>query len=149
VDGLAEANPVQITVQGRTGARSKIYSGHLRTYSRFILIIRWYSDTGKFLSPYSQRDIMGSKAIDLKLGNSTSMAKDGDTLTAELQLSITEEVSRQVAPLKAKAESLLGSMDSVMTAIQQVFNPETRENLTSSISKIQKRSHLLSAQQAA
>jgi len=35
------------------------------------------------------------------------MAKDGDTLTAELQLSITEEVSRQVAPLKAKAESLL------------------------------------------
>ncbi len=81
-------------------------------------------------------DLMGSKAIDLILGNSTTMASSGDTLSSQLQATLQEEVNRQVLPLKTKAEALMGSIDSAITIIRYVFNETTRENLDKSFLSI-------------
>jgi phospholipid/cholesterol/gamma-HCH transport system substrate-binding protein len=81
-------------------------------------------------------DVLGSKAIELVLGDSTVMAESGDTLKSSIQASITEEVSYQMLPLKKKAESLMSSMDSVLAVIQYIFNEKTRENLQRSFESI-------------
>ena len=47
-----------------------------------------------------------------------------------------EQVSRQMLPLKQKAERLLGSLDSVMVIVQGVFNEETKKNLSNSFASI-------------
>jgi phospholipid/cholesterol/gamma-HCH transport system substrate-binding protein len=81
-------------------------------------------------------DVLGSKAIEIVLGDSSALAKSGDTLKSSIQPSITEEVSYQMLPLKKKAESLMGSIDSVMAVIQYIFNEKTRENLQHSFESI-------------
>ena len=81
-------------------------------------------------------DLMGTKAIELILGNSTTMAREKDTLKSDTQASLQEEVNRQVLPLKNKAEALMGSIDSAMTVLRYVFNETTRANLESSFKSI-------------
>jgi phospholipid/cholesterol/gamma-HCH transport system substrate-binding protein len=81
-------------------------------------------------------DLLGSKAIELKLGNSPRMAQSGDTLLAEIEQSLMDQVSEQVQPLKKKAISLINSIDSVMTVVQSIFNEDMRYNLTASITNI-------------
>ncbi|MBN3034943.1 MAG: MCE family protein [Bacteroidales bacterium] len=81
-------------------------------------------------------DLMGSKAVEIKLGSATEEALPGDTLFPEVEISLKEEVNRQVQPLKRKAEDLMLSIDSVITVVQYVFNRATRENLTQSFEHI-------------
>lgn len=81
-------------------------------------------------------DLMGSKLIDLKLGNSLEIAKSGDTLQSSTEASLKDEVNAQVQPIKAKAENLLSSIDSLVVAIQTVFNESARDNLTKSFDNI-------------
>lgn len=81
-------------------------------------------------------DVLGSKAIDIVLGDTAVMAQSGDTLKSMIQPSITEEVSYQMLPLKRKAESLMASLDSAVAVIQAVFNEKTKENLQRSFESI-------------
>lgn len=81
-------------------------------------------------------DLLGSKCIVIKLGDSNRYIADGDTLTAAIQPSLQEEVSLQMLPLKNKAERLIQSFDSVLAVIQYVFNENTRNNLQKSFESI-------------
>ncbi len=81
-------------------------------------------------------DILGTKSIEIVLGNSPVVAESGDTLVSEMQASLSEEVSQQVAPLKRKAEDLMGSIDTMITVVRSVFNTNTRENLNASFEHI-------------
>lgn len=81
-------------------------------------------------------DILGTKSIEIVLGDSPVLAMSGDTLTSEMQASLSEEVSQQVAPLKRKAEDLMGSIDTMITVVRSVFNKNTRENLNASFEHI-------------
>lgn len=81
-------------------------------------------------------DILGTKSIEIVLGNSPVMAENGDTLISQMQASLSEEVSQQVAPLKRKAEDLMGSIDTMITVVRSVFNKNTRENLNASFEHI-------------
>lgn len=81
-------------------------------------------------------DLLGTRAIELKIGDSKNLAKKGDTLLTDIQVSIGEEVSLQMMPFKKKAEDLMLSIDSVMAVIQFIFNENTRENITQSFESI-------------
>jgi phospholipid/cholesterol/gamma-HCH transport system substrate-binding protein len=81
-------------------------------------------------------DILGTKSIEILIGDSQVFAESGDTLVSEMQASLSEEVSQQVAPLKRKAEDLMGSIDTMITVVRSVFNANTRENLNASFEHI-------------
>jgi phospholipid/cholesterol/gamma-HCH transport system substrate-binding protein len=81
-------------------------------------------------------DLLGTKNIEIVLGDSKINAEDGDTLATSIQMSLTEEVNQQVAPIKQKAENLLSSLDTMVTVLQSVFNSETRKNIESSFASI-------------
>jgi len=81
-------------------------------------------------------DLLGTKNIEIVFGDSKTAALDGDTLIGGNQLSLTEEVNKQVAPIKLKAENLLASLDTMVTVLHTVFNSETRKNLIASFESI-------------
>jgi len=81
-------------------------------------------------------DLLGTKGIRLIFGTSKEDLQDGDTLFADLQKSLSEEVNAQVAPVKQKAENLLASLDSVAQILRDVFNEETKQNLKNSFASI-------------
>ena len=60
----------------------------------------------------------------------------GDTLRSSVEASLSEEVNRQILPLKAKAEELLSSLDTLVGVVQAILNKEARENLSASFVSI-------------
>ena len=84
----------------------------------------------------SNQDLMGTKGISVILGNSDLLAKNNDTLIAEIENSLQDEVNKQILPLKNKAEGLISSVDSLMVIFTSVLNTDARENLASSFKNL-------------
>jgi phospholipid/cholesterol/gamma-HCH transport system substrate-binding protein len=77
-------------------------------------------------------DLMGTKEIQLDFSSSSNLHQPGDTLVAEVEKELMDEVNAQIAPLKFKAEELITSFDSVIVGVQSVFTDKTIENLKES-----------------
>jgi len=81
-------------------------------------------------------DLLGTKNVEIVFGDSKVGAQSGDTLIGGTQMSLTDEVNKQVAPIKEKAENLLSSLDTMVTVLHTVFNPETRKAINASFMSI-------------
>ena len=90
------------------------------------------------------QDLMGTKGVNLVLGNHTSFAESGDTLISGVEGSLQDEVSAQILPLKIKTEELIGSIDSVMTIITAILNKDARANLSNSLQSLDQTFTLMS-----
>lgn len=138
VNGLTEANPV--VVNGfKVGQVKKI--GFLPGNSEKMLVEIMITDDDVKIPKSSiarlfSSDIMGSRAIEIKLGKGTDYIEEGDTLETEMGATLGEEVSDQMLPIKKKFETVMLSIDSVLVIIQSVFNESTRQNLMLSFESI-------------
>ena len=81
-------------------------------------------------------DLLGSKSIGIHMGTCPQEISTLDTLCSDVETSLMEEVNRQVAPIKIKAENLLASLDTMVIAVQSIFNQSAREDLASSFRNI-------------
>ncbi len=137
VNGLNPANPVSIhglnVGQVTSIAFTPDMSGNVIV--AFIVTTDLPLPKNSMANIYSS-DLMGSKAIEIILGDTSVYLDDGDTLKSMVEASLKEAVNQQIAPLKNKAEELISSLDSAVVAISGVFNRETRENLRKSIQSI-------------
>jgi phospholipid/cholesterol/gamma-HCH transport system substrate-binding protein len=139
VSGLSKANPVSINGL-KVGQVSDIYfepgfSGNIIVE---ITVETQIPIPKNSIALIYSSDLMGSKAIDLQLGNDSLFISNGDTLNTRVEASLKEAVNQQIQPLKAKAEELIMSIDTVVTVIKQIFNEKARENLSNSLSSVQK-----------
>jgi phospholipid/cholesterol/gamma-HCH transport system substrate-binding protein len=138
VGGLNKANPVSINGL-KVGQVSDIYfepgfSGNIIVE----IIVETHIPIPKSsIALIYSSDLMGSKAIDLRLGNDTAYINSGDTIATKVEASLKEAVNQQIQPLKAKAEELILSIDSVVTVIKAIFNEKAKENLSNSLASIQ------------
>jgi len=88
-------------------------------------------------------DFMGSKAIGLKLGDSKEVLQSGDTLESEFEVSMLEDFSEQMLPIKDKAESLMISMDTAVVKLTEtlenlngMFTEQNKRNLSLALSNL-------------
>jgi len=82
-------------------------------------------------------DIMGSKAVNLIIGNSHKFVAQYDTLPSRTADDLSSLVSRQIIPLKEKAEDLIVSIDSVMKIVHSTLNPRTQRSIQNSITALE------------
>jgi phospholipid/cholesterol/gamma-HCH transport system substrate-binding protein len=92
-------------------------------------------------------DLLGTKAVEIVFSNNDKFVQNGDTLIAETEQGLKESFNKQLAPLQAKAENLIGSVDTVMTVVRTVLNSRTRENIDKSFESV--RRAILSLEQTA
>jgi phospholipid/cholesterol/gamma-HCH transport system substrate-binding protein len=91
------------------------------------IIVKFSIDNKSVVFPKDSRaiifnaDLLGTRAIDIKYGKSDKMAQPGDTLVSDRQVSMQEKIDAQIAPLKFKIESLLGSLDTLTEGISGVI----------------------------
>lgn len=81
----------------------------------------------------SSIDLLGSKGIEIVLGDANTYAESGDTLQAAIAMSLQEEVNQMVQPILKKAGSMMTSIDTVITAVGDVFNYKTRQDLIKTV----------------
>ena len=62
-------------------------------------------------------DIMGAKGLQLQPGTSDLLAVSGDTLQGDIQISLTEQVTKQFVPIKDGTERLINVLDSTLRSI--------------------------------
>lgn len=134
VDGLVKSNPV-IMSGYRIGIINQIEfipdkSGRLLVT---MLIDNDVHISKDAVANIVSSDLLGAKAMRIDLGISPEKAKSGDTLIASLETSLTSKLGKQVGPVKDKVENLIVSLDSVSNMLLQVFDPNTKNNLRSSI----------------
>lgn len=77
-------------------------------------------------------DLLGSKAIVMALGTGTDYAKDGDTLNANVAKGLLETVQ----PVQKKAEMIIAKMDSILTSVNTILNPNFQKNVDKSFNSI-------------
>lgn len=130
VEGLSTSSPV--TINGhRVGQVTKI------TFldETGLLLVTFTVDTNFEFSKNSLAQVYGGGIIGGKsLGivpeyEMGQMAKSGDTLPSDIEEGIMELVNERLTPLQIKVERAIVSTDSLLTSLNEVLNPESRNNI--------------------
>ena len=140
VAGLAEGSPV--TINGLQVGQVKSIrfidsqSGNLLvTFVVSNKDIQFSRDSKAHLqSP----ELMGGTNVAILFGKSSEMAQSGDTLNTSAEQNIVDAVNAQIAPLRAKTENMVASIDSVMTVMEVLLREDARPNLEKSFVSIRK-----------
>jgi phospholipid/cholesterol/gamma-HCH transport system substrate-binding protein len=82
-------------------------------------------------------DLMGTKAIMLRLSDSDQVHKPGDTVRCSIQYGLTARLEQQLLPVKDKAESLIETVDSLMSTLNYIFDRNTSDLLQASIQNLE------------
>lgn len=138
INGLVESNPVLINGFKVGHVKTIIFhpdnSGRLIV--EFIITQKDVQIPINSIARLYSSDLLGSRAIELKLGNSSIMCQGGDTLNTFVQATLGEEVNIQMQPIKQKFENVMLSIDSVLVIIRAIFNENTQKNLEQSFESI-------------
>jgi phospholipid/cholesterol/gamma-HCH transport system substrate-binding protein len=79
---------------------------------------------------------IGGKQIAIIPAASGNLVPDGGQLVPATKLGITEEIARQIEPLKVKVLKLLDNTNAMMENINQVMDASTKENLRQSLAHL-------------
>jgi phospholipid/cholesterol/gamma-HCH transport system substrate-binding protein len=131
VDGLAVSKPVLINGY-QIGRVDKL---ELQTDGSIVATLKIkgkYEIPRNSVAKLESTDLLGSKAIVMALGTGNDFAQDGDTLNANVQKGILETVQ----PVQKKAELIIGKMDSILTSVNSILNPNFQKNVDKSFNSI-------------
>jgi len=82
-------------------------------------------------------DLLGSKTVNLILGDSKTMVKNGGILSGSIAPDIVETVTGQLMPVVDKAGQLMASVDSLMQILQHTFDDNTQKNIQNIVANLE------------
>jgi phospholipid/cholesterol/gamma-HCH transport system substrate-binding protein len=135
VNGLAESSPVEIN-----GYKVGIVQS-IQFKSNGKLIVKMSVDTDfgipvNTVAEITTATILAGMKIQLILGNGPGSYSSGDTMPGRLAVSILDKFENDFDPLKAKAEQMVLSLDSVISSINDVLSEDFKNNLNGSMSNL-------------
>lgn len=139
VDGLVPANAVVLNGKNVGIVKSIEFlpdnSGKmLVTFEIHETKFTFYNDTRAALTS----DFLGTKSIALIPGTSGVPIQPGDTLNSSIEMTINEQVSEQLLPLKTKVDGLLGQVDTLINTFQTIFDENATSSINNSFTSIEK-----------
>ncbi|MEC5146173.1 MlaD family protein [Chitinophaga sp. 212800010-3] len=78
-------------------------------------------------------DLLGTRTVQIDLGNATEYLKSGDTVYAAVDGSMTDAIKEQVSPLIKKLQGTLSNVDSVLLAVNAILDTNAKGNLQEAI----------------
>jgi phospholipid/cholesterol/gamma-HCH transport system substrate-binding protein len=82
-------------------------------------------------------DLLGTMAINLdKAMIGKSVLQSGDTLNSKVEKDIKDQVDEQIRPLVRRVESLIGTIDSVITSVSVILDDKTMKGVQFSFKQI-------------
>ncbi|WP_395067212.1 MlaD family protein [Flavobacterium sp.] len=79
---------------------------------------------------------IGGKQIAILPAKNGADAVDGDVLTSSSKLGLTDELAKQIEPLKDKITKLLDNANVMLENINQVLDAKSKENLRASLANL-------------
>lgn len=131
VDGLTVSKPILINGY-QIGRVAKLQLEPGGTILATLSVNSKYEIPENSIARLEGTDLLGSKAIVMSLGNSKKMAEDGFTLNANVEKGLMD----QVQPVQKKAELIIGKMDSILSSVNSILNPNFQKNVDKSFTSI-------------
>jgi len=131
VDGLTVSKPILINGY-QIGRVAKLELQQDGSVIATLSVNSKYEIPENTIARLEGTDLLGSKAIVMSLGNSKKMAEDGYTLNANVEKGLME----QVQPVQKKAELIIGKMDSILSSVNSILNPNFQKNVDKSFNSI-------------
>src|SRR5690606_18382880 len=82
--------------------------------------------------------ISGTKIVSLRLTKNTSYLEDGAVITGKPYQGILGSLSENVSPLMATIQHTIGSIDSLVSTVNDLFDAETASHLNQSMVSLNK-----------
>jgi len=123
IKGLTVSNPVM--VNGLTVGRVAKIDLLTNKQNKLLVTIDVQNDVkvgNDTKAVLANTDLLGSKSIDLKIGNNTTLYEDGATLKGEVEKELTEV-------LAAKAMPIMTNLDSTIVKLNQIFGDELGKSI--------------------
>jgi len=138
-EGLLSTRPV--TINGYQIGQVQGIAFHPDQSGRLVVTLQVSDEfpitQGTIAKIYSA-SIMGEKSISLQTQQGAPLALSGDTLVSATERDLTQEVNMQLAPIKARTEELLGTLDTVIGLASGFLDQRTSDNFKSTIESIEK-----------
>lgn len=139
VGGLMESNFV--VVQGfKVGLVEKISLENTNAGHRILVRIVLEND---LQVPKDSRvelaslDLLGTKGINLVLGNSKDYFEGGDTLPSSIQKDMLAGFKEEAGPVIDKLDVIMARIDTIATGVQTTFSEENQKNISSTIANLE------------
>jgi phospholipid/cholesterol/gamma-HCH transport system substrate-binding protein len=137
VGGLAESSPVEVNGY-KVGVVQSV---------RFLdpesgrLLVTLTVDKGFILPKNTVAEIttaslIAGMKIQFVYGNGPGTYSNGDTIPGRLAESLITKVENELGPLRSKVTDLISVIDSVVSSINEVMDPQFRKDLRSGISSL-------------
>ncbi|RZL40893.1 MAG: MCE family protein [Pedobacter sp.] len=131
VDGLAVSKPILINGY-QIGRVAALDLQEDATIVATLKINGKYDIPKNTIARLEGTDLLGSKAIVLTLGNDKNFAEDGDFLQTNVEKGLMETFQ----PVQKKAEQIIAKMDSVLSSVNTILNPNLQKNIDRSFTSI-------------
>jgi phospholipid/cholesterol/gamma-HCH transport system substrate-binding protein len=88
-------------------------------------------------------ELLGSTALDIVLGDSKTLAKDGDTLATKENLSVMGEFTKSVNPAINNANEALVQLQMLIKRLNEIVDPRTQTNIQGIVASLNSTSQSL------
>jgi len=131
VGGLAESSPVEINGYKVGVVRSLDFidplSGKLLVEFSVKKGFKLPKNTVAEIVPIS---LLGGMKVQFVYGNGPGTYSDGDTIPGRLAESLIDKIDTEILPVKEKMSNLIVVLDSVISSVDEVMNPEFKKNFS-------------------
>lgn len=137
VGGLAESSPVEINGH-KVGVVSSINfidatSGRLLVVFSVGKDFRLPKNTVAEIVPVS---LLGGMKVQFVFGKGPGTYVVGDTIQGRLAESLTDKLDSEIIPVKEKMANLIVVLDSVISSVDQIMNPEFKKNFQGTLTHL-------------
>ncbi|MDD4848443.1 MAG: MlaD family protein [Bacteroidales bacterium] len=134
VNGLVKTNPVMLNGLKVGQVESVKFlpdkSGKLLVC---FFVDRDFSIPKNSIAKLTNNGLLGSKALQIILGDATQYVESYDTLLSAQEAGLSE----QIQPIAYKLGNIIEQMDSILVAVNHVLNEQTQADLINSINDLQ------------
>jgi phospholipid/cholesterol/gamma-HCH transport system substrate-binding protein len=137
VGGLAESSPVEINGYKVGVVRSITFtdpeSGKLLVVFSVSKNFRLPKNTVAEIVPVS---LLGGMKVQFIFGKGPGTYAVGDTIPGRLAESLTDKIDSEILPVKDKMANLIVALDSVISSVDEVMNPEFKKSIGHTMSHL-------------
>jgi phospholipid/cholesterol/gamma-HCH transport system substrate-binding protein len=137
VGGLAESSPVEVNGYKVGVVRSLKFtspeSGKLLVEFSVNKNFKLPKNTVAEIVPVS---LLGGMKVQFVYGNGPGTYKQGDTIPGRLAESLIDKIDTEILPVKEKLSNLIVVLDSVISSVDEIMNPEFKKQLSGTIAHL-------------
>jgi phospholipid/cholesterol/gamma-HCH transport system substrate-binding protein len=137
INGLAGSSPVEINGYkvGVVQAINFLNDGSGRLLVK-MSVGKGFSLPKNTVAEVTTATLIAGMKIRLVFGSGPGVYKNGDTIPGRLAESIITKFENELVPLKEKVTGMINVLDSVLSGINDIMNPEFRKNIKNSMANL-------------